>query len=125
SIQENYSNIVYQSSVIVRLANDLGTSSYELKRGDILKSVQCYMHESGASEEEAREHIRKLIDSTWKKINEDHSKLPFSRKFIEITKNITRVSLLMYQNGDGHGIENEETKDRVLSLFVHPIFLPK
>ncbi|KAA3453118.1 terpene synthase 10-like isoform X1 [Gossypium australe] len=126
SIQENYSDIVHRSSLIIRLANDLGTSSYELKRGDIPKSVQCYMHESGASEEEAREHIRKLIDSTWKKINEDQmTKLPFSRKFIEITKNIARVSLLMYQNGDGHGIENEETKDRVLSLFVHPIVLPK
>ncbi|TYI84646.1 hypothetical protein E1A91_D05G379700v1 [Gossypium mustelinum] len=126
SIQENYSDIVYRSSLIIRLANDLGTSSYELKRGDIPKSIQCYMHESGASEEEAREHIRKLIDSTWKKINEDQmAKLPFPRKFIEIIKNIARVSLLMYQNGDGHGIGNEETEDRVLSLFVHPIFLPK
>ncbi|KAK8300239.1 hypothetical protein V6Z12_D05G374500 [Gossypium hirsutum] len=126
SIQENYSDIVYRSSLIIRLANDLGTSSYELKRGDIPKSIQCYMHESGASEEEAREHIKKLIDSTWKKINEDQmAKLPFPRKFIEIIKNIARVSLLMYQNGDGHGIGNEETKDRVLSLFVHPNFLPK
>ncbi|MBA0660444.1 hypothetical protein Goklo_012460, partial [Gossypium klotzschianum] len=98
SIQENYSDIVYRSSLIIRLANDLGTSSYELKRGDILKSIQCYMHESGVSEEEAREHIRKLIDSTWKKINEDQmAKLPFPRKFIEIIKNIARVSLLMYQ----------------------------
>ncbi|TYI84641.1 hypothetical protein E1A91_D05G379300v1 [Gossypium mustelinum] len=114
SIQENYSDIVYQSSVIVRLANDLGTSSYELKRGDISKSIQCYMHESGPSEEEAREHIRNLIDSTWKKINEDQmAKLPFS------------LSLLMYQNGDGHCIETKETKERVLSLFVHPIFFPK
>ncbi|KAB1669772.1 hypothetical protein ES319_1Z011900v1 [Gossypium barbadense] len=82
SIQENYSDIVYRSSVIVRLANDLATSSYELKRGDIPKSIQCYMHESGASEEEAREHIRSLIDSTWKKINEDQmAKLPFSHHF--------------------------------------------
>ncbi|MFQ6640957.1 hypothetical protein Gotur_014548, partial [Gossypium turneri] len=40
------------------------------------------------------------------------AKLPFPRKFIEIIKNIARVSLLMYQNGDGHGIGNEETKDR-------------
>ncbi|KAB2032366.1 hypothetical protein ES319_D05G367700v1 [Gossypium barbadense] len=82
SIQENYSDIVYRSSLIIRLANDLGTSSYELKRGDIPKSIQCYMHESGASEEEAREHIKKLIDSTWKKINEDQmAKLPFPHHF--------------------------------------------
>ncbi|PPD82479.1 hypothetical protein GOBAR_DD20590 [Gossypium barbadense] len=126
NIQENYSDIIYGSSLIIRLTNDLGTSPHELKRGDIPKSVQCYMYESGVSEEEAREHIRKLIDATWKKINEDQmAKLPFSRKFIEISKNIARVSLLMYQNGDGHGIEDKETKDRVLSLFVNPISLPK
>ncbi|MBA0672093.1 hypothetical protein Goklo_029508, partial [Gossypium klotzschianum] len=100
NIQENYSDIIYGSSLIIRLTNDLGTSPHELKRGDIPKSVQCYMYESGVSEEEeAREHIRKLIDATWKKINEDQmAKLPFSRKFIEICKNIARVSLLMYQN---------------------------
>ncbi|MBA0880402.1 hypothetical protein Goshw_015105 [Gossypium schwendimanii] len=126
NIQENYSDIIYGSSLIIRLTNDLGTSPHEQKRGDVPKSVQCYMYESGVSEEEAREHIKKLIDATWKKINKDQmAKLPFSRKFIEISKNIARVSLMMYQNGDGHGIEDKETKDRVLSLFVHPISLPK
>ncbi|KAK8358961.1 hypothetical protein V6Z11_A04G062700 [Gossypium hirsutum] len=127
NIQENYIG-VYQPSIITRLSNDLGTSSYELKRGDVPKSVQCYMYESGASEEEAREHIRKLIDAAWKKINEDQmAKLPFSPTFIESTKNIARVSLLMYQNGDGHGhgMEDKEYKKRVLSLFAHPISLAK
>ncbi|KAF2318688.1 hypothetical protein GH714_010079 [Hevea brasiliensis] len=51
---EEYSNIIRCSSMIVRLADDLGTSSDELKRGDVPKSIQCYMHETGASEAEAR-----------------------------------------------------------------------
>ncbi|XWS33211.1 hypothetical protein CRYUN_Cryun22dG0061300 [Craigia yunnanensis] len=71
SFEEYNPNIICWSSIIVRLADDLGTSSYELKRGDVPKSIHCHMHDSGASEEEAREHIRKLIDATWKKMNED------------------------------------------------------
>ncbi|KAA3481956.1 terpene synthase 10-like [Gossypium australe] len=124
-IEAYYPNIIYCSSIIVRLADDLGTSSYELKRGDVSKSIQCYMNESGASEEEARDHIKKLIDAAWKKMNEEQmAKSPFSRTFIEIAMDLARISLLMYQNGDGHAIEGYETKDRVLSLFVNPIFCP-
>ncbi|XWS33213.1 hypothetical protein CRYUN_Cryun22dG0061500 [Craigia yunnanensis] len=126
SFEEYNPNIICWSSIIVRLADDLGTSSYELKRGDVPKSIQCHMHDSGASEEEAREHIRKLIDATWKKMNEDRlGKSPFSQTFTEIAMNFARVSQCMYQNGDGHAIEDGETKDRVLSLIVRPIPAPK
>ncbi|KAE8677054.1 (-)-alpha-terpineol synthase [Hibiscus syriacus] len=96
--------------------------SYEQQRGDVPKSIQCYMHENEAPEEEAREHVKKLIEAAWKKINEEQmAKSPFSRTFIEIAMDLARVSQLMYQNGDGHAIEDGDSKDRVLSLFVHPI----
>ncbi|KAG8482111.1 hypothetical protein CXB51_027083 [Gossypium anomalum] len=36
-------------------------SSDELKRGDVAKSIQCYMHENGVSEEVAREHVKNLM----------------------------------------------------------------
>ncbi|OMP12676.1 hypothetical protein COLO4_02890 [Corchorus olitorius] len=123
NIEEYHPNLVYWSCVILRLANDLGTSSNELKRGDVPKSIQCYMHESGVSEEEAREHIRKLIDETWKKMNRDiiTKSPPFSEMFIEAALNVARMSQFLYRNGDGHGIEEGDTEDRVLSLFVHPI----
>ncbi|KAK8603078.1 hypothetical protein V6N13_085275 [Hibiscus sabdariffa] len=125
-IEEYYHNIIYQSSIIVRLTDDLGTSSYEIKRGDVPKSIQCYMYENEASEEEAREHVKKLIETAWKKINEEQmAESPFSRTFIEIAMDLARVSQLMYQNGDGHAIEDGDTKDRVLSLFVNPIPCPK
>nr|AGB05615.1 sesquiterpene synthase 6 [Valeriana officinalis] len=54
---ETNPNIVRFSSMILRLSDDLGTSSDELKRGDNPKSIQCYMHEKGVSEEKAREYI--------------------------------------------------------------------
>ena len=80
------------------------------------------MHETGSSEVEARQHIRKLIDATWKRMNEDliaHS--PFFPTFIQIALNLARMAQCMYQHGDGHGIEHQETKDRVSLLLVTPI----
>ncbi|TYI85015.1 hypothetical protein E1A91_D05G408500v1 [Gossypium mustelinum] len=126
NFQEYYPDIIYHANILARLLNDLGTSSYELKRGDVPKSIQCYMYESGASEEEAREHIWKLIDAEWKKMNKDQmTESLFSRKFFERAISHARVALMIYQKDDGFGIEGNEFEDKVLSLFVHPIFLPK
>ncbi|KAL6328032.1 hypothetical protein AAG906_033299 [Vitis piasezkii] len=113
----------------------------ELKRGDVPKSIQCYMYETGASEEDARKHISYLIGETWKKLNEDQAvESPFPETFIgiatnlartaqvsipetfiRIATNLARMAQCMYQHGDGHGIEDGETKDRVLSLLIEPI----
>jgi (-)-alpha-terpineol synthase len=98
------------------------TDQDELERGDVPKSIQCYMNETGASEEDAREYIRSLISATWKKMNEEAAaSSPFSQTFIEIAMNLARMAQCMYQHGDGHGVEDRETKDRVLSLLIHPI----
>ncbi|KAL7001538.1 lysase, partial [Sarracenia purpurea var. burkii] len=118
---EKYHNLIRWSSIIFRLANDLVTSAVsmrlsiedETKRGDTPKSVQCYMYENGASEEEAREHIKYLISETWKKMNEvQPTSFSSSKKFIGLAKNLTRVAQCMYQYGDGLGSEDGKTKDR-------------
>ncbi|GAV90241.1 LOW QUALITY PROTEIN: Terpene_synth domain-containing protein/Terpene_synth_C domain-containing protein, partial [Cephalotus follicularis] len=120
---EKYPNIVQMSSIIFRLADDLGTSSIELERGDVLKSVQCYMHETGASEEDAGKHIQHLISKTWEKMNaECTSNSLFSDTFVGIAMNLGRMAQFMYQYGDGHGNDALEiTKPFVVSLIVEPI----
>ncbi|CAA2975160.1 terpene synthase 10-like [Olea europaea subsp. europaea] len=119
---EKYPDIVRWSATILRLADDLATSSDELERGDVPKSIQCYMNETGASEDELRKHIRFLICETWKKINKGRdANCPFSQTFIEIAVNLARMVQYMYQYGDGHGIQNHETKDRILALLFEPI----
>ncbi|KAL5564921.1 hypothetical protein UlMin_028085 [Ulmus minor] len=119
---EKYPAIIRHSSMILRLADDLGTSSDEIEKGDVPKSIQCYMHESGASEEEARQHIKFLISETWKQINEERvASSPFSKTFIEIVTNVARMAQCMYQHGDGHGAQDGENKDRILSLLINPI----
>ncbi|KAI8562099.1 hypothetical protein RHMOL_Rhmol03G0008300 [Rhododendron molle] len=117
-----YPNIIRWSATILRLADDLGTSPDEMKRGDTPKSIQCYMHETGASEEDARKHIKYLIGKTWEKMNEDRFvDSLFSQTLVEIAVNLARVSQCMYQYGDGHAAQGRETKNRVLSLFINPV----
>ncbi|XP_023744907.1 (-)-beta-pinene synthase, chloroplastic [Lactuca sativa] len=114
-------NIIRHASVIVRLTNDLATSSEELETGDVPKSIQCYMQESGATEVEAREHIRLLILETWKKLNKERQTIgsSFPQEFIECVTNLARMGHFAYD-------VNKHTypdmmRTHVLSLFVNPI----
>ncbi|CAI9770286.1 unnamed protein product [Fraxinus pennsylvanica] len=94
----------------------------EMKRGDVPKTIQCYMKETGASEDEARKHIRSSIRETWKRMNKvQETSCPFSKTFIEITVNLARMARYRYPYGDGHGIRNHETKARILALLFEPI----
>lgn len=98
----------------------------ELKRGDVPKSIQCYMHETGASEDEARRHIKVLIEEAWEQLNKDRlENSTLSRAFIEVCTNLARIGVCLYQYGDdGHGGAQEgESKNRILSLLVNPIAL--
>ncbi|KAK4572334.1 hypothetical protein RGQ29_030677 [Quercus rubra] len=118
---EGYPNIIRWSSMILRLVDDFGTSM-----GDVPKAIQCYMNETSASEEDACEYVRYLIFATWNKLNEEQVvSYPFNQLFIEIALNLARMAQCIYQHGDGHGIENHETKDRLFSLLIQSIPLNK
>ncbi|KAJ8485842.1 hypothetical protein OPV22_018327 [Ensete ventricosum] len=110
------------SSMIFRLCDDLGTSTDELERGDVPKSIQCYMHETGVSEEVARGHIRILIKGNWRAINGDRS---FTSRFEENLKmmaiNIPRMAQCMYEYGDGLGKPGRVMNHRIRSLLFEPI----
>ncbi|GJZ59967.1 R-linalool synthase QH1, chloroplastic-like protein isoform X2 [Tanacetum coccineum] len=124
--KERADNIVRYSSLIFRLADDLGTSLDEMARGDIPKSIQCYMHESGASEDDARMYIKTLIRDTWKKLNKERegADSKFAREFNECATNLARMAQFMYGEGDGHG-RPHVTKSHVLSLLINPIQMVK
>ena len=79
------------------------------------------MHETGVSEREAREHIRYLIAETWMKMNKERAENPHLPDiYMGIAMNLARMAQCMYQFGDGHGVQ-DNSKDRVLSLLIHPI----
>ncbi|KAJ4901137.1 hypothetical protein Rs2_15088 [Raphanus sativus] len=126
SLSQHSQEIVRCSATILRLANDLGTSPDELARGDVLKSAQCYMHETGASEEEAHAHVQQMICETWDEMNYEtktaRTSSLLSRGFMEAAVNLARMSQCMYQYGDGHGCPNKaKTVERVRALLVNPV----
>jgi len=81
------------------------------------------MNEKGASEEEAREHIRLRVKETWKLLinTAQRENSLFSETFIGCAVNIARTGQIIYQHGDGHGIQNFEIKNRISKLFFDPI----
>ena len=96
----------------------------ELERGESANSISCYMHQTGVSEEDAREHMKILIDESWKKMNkvrEMDSDSPFAKPFVETAINLARIAQCTYQYGDSHGAPDARSKKRVLSLIVEPI----
>ncbi|KAI3820499.1 hypothetical protein L1987_08047 [Smallanthus sonchifolius] len=120
-------NLIRNACLIVRLTNDLGTSSVnflayldELERGDVPKSIQCYMHESGATEVEAREYIQKLTLETWKNLNNERQAIDSAGLPHECVINLARMGHFMYTDGDKHG-KADMFKPYALSLFVNPI----
>ncbi|KAA8524546.1 hypothetical protein F0562_010969 [Nyssa sinensis] len=115
-------SIMRCSSILLRLTNDLGTSSDELARGDNLKAVQCYMNETGAPEEAAREYINSLVHKIWKTMNKEMFECyPFSEPFLSANPNLGRTAQCFYQYGDGHGVPDRWTKDHLMSLLFQPI----
>nr|QWB49551.1 terpene synthase 20 [Aquilaria sinensis] len=121
---EQYSTICRCSSLVLRFTNDLATSLAEVQRGDILKSVECYMHENGCSRDEAREHVKGLIDEAWKKMNKeilDPSTSMSNKTFQRVAMNLARVSQFMFQYGDGHSSQDLITQNRVQLLLANPV----
>ncbi|CAL9774944.1 unnamed protein product [Musa acuminata subsp. burmannicoides] len=105
-----------------RLYDDLATSKTELARGDVPKSIQCYMHEKIVSEDVAREKVRELIRS----IESTKWKSDFSLHWKNTSRGWQLTCLdgpIYYEHGDGYGIPDGETKNQVMLLFIQPIEL--
>ncbi|KAK0579983.1 hypothetical protein LWI29_034487 [Acer saccharum] len=119
---ESNPDLLYWVAKIDRLQDDLGTSSDELKRGDVLKAIQCYMNDTGSSEEVAREYIRHIVRMMWKKVNVHCStETDLSKLSIQLILNLVRIAHCIYLHGDGHGVQDTVTKDQALSLLFESI----
>ncbi|KAJ3697490.1 hypothetical protein LUZ61_001195 [Rhynchospora tenuis] len=121
-----YPDIVRYSSMNLRLYDDLATSSAELERGDVSKSVQCYMNDKGVTEFVARKEIKEMISKYWTSINvqgEIIGNSDFEKYFKKVAFNVPRMAQCIYQHGDGYAKPDRETKDQITSLLYEPIKL--
>ncbi|KAI3687934.1 hypothetical protein L1987_81639 [Smallanthus sonchifolius] len=58
------------------------------------------MHESGATEEEARGYIKEMIRDAWKKLNKERAlaNSQVSREYIEYATNMARMAQFIWAN---------------------------
>nr|KJB45621.1 hypothetical protein B456_007G316500 [Gossypium raimondii] len=121
----NNPKIIYASSIVGRLMDDVASHKFEQERGHCASAVECYMREHAVSEEEACSELKKQVENAWKDINQE---LIFS----EISKvvpgpvltrilNFTRVIDFLYKNGDGFTDVGKNTKDGITSLLIDPV----
>ncbi|KAI4331063.1 hypothetical protein MLD38_029288 [Melastoma candidum] len=120
----NIPPILYNAAFIVRLLNDLGTSQYEMARGDNFKAVQCYQNPHRISVEEAREAIWSMVEEAWKNMNQlEFEEYPSfaSKDYLNACLGFARGSHFFHQYGDGQGFSDKETKEYLMSLVVEPV----
>ena len=119
---EFYPPIIHHSCMLLRLYDDLGTTTVEISRGDVSKSIQCYMKEKNISESTARDNVRSLIRNYWKKWNLECTIC--SKTIVSFNKsllNLPRTAQYFYQYGDGYGEPNHETREQIIRLIIEPI----
>ncbi|KAI9085911.1 hypothetical protein K1719_031988 [Acacia pycnantha] len=122
SLDPSRSNLIYFSSLNTRLLNDLGSFKRERKTGDIPSAIQLYMNDSGASEEEAIQHIKCLIYKTWQKINQQVATSSLPRDFNMSAWEISRTAIFYYKNEDDtYTLQHSEFEDLVDLLIFEPI----
>lgn len=93
-----------------------------MERGETINSITCYLHETGFSEENVRQHLRTLIDKAWQKMNKcGVMDSTFPKPFIGVAMNMARIAQCTYQYGDGHRRQDNRAKSRIKSLLVDPI----
>nr|QOP57502.1 terpene synthase 27a [Tripterygium wilfordii] len=113
--------LLYWSSVICRLNNDLATFQHESKTGEVVSFVKCYMVEKGVSQEQACDEIRELIKHAWKMLNTERRRSDLPPLMVEMCMDTPKLSQCLYQHGDGFGVAIDLTKDVMSSLIFRQI----
>ena len=93
----------------------------ESKRGDVAKSIQCYIVREGISEVQAKHCIKELIRYSWKKLNKESAKNSLPRSIVTMSLNMARTAQCIFQHGDGIGTSTGAIKDHLTSLIVKAI----
>ncbi|PKA58286.1 Alpha-terpineol synthase, chloroplastic [Apostasia shenzhenica] len=121
-LQPFYPSATRYSSTIFRLYDDIGTSKVEIERGDVAKSIQCYVNEKNVVEERAREKIKDEIHKYWKLLNQERANFSeFEETFKRAVMNLPRMAHFMYYNRDGNGKPNHMMKNIISSLLIDHI----
>ncbi|KAK7312916.1 hypothetical protein VNO77_37160 [Canavalia gladiata] len=111
--------IIVTASIICRLMDDIVGSEFEQKRGHVASSVECYMKQYNSSREDGIEELRKLIESSWKDMNEEclnPTQVPMP--FLMRTFNLARMMDVLYKDEDSYTNAGGIMKHYIQALLV-------
>ncbi|XP_058762450.1 probable terpene synthase 11 [Vicia villosa] len=101
SMMNPYPRLFTCSGEILRLWDDLGTSTEEQERGDNASSIQCLMGENNITDEnEGRKHIRLFIGNLWRELNYLAMTKTLPLSVVKASLNMARTAQVIYQHGD-------------------------
>eukprot|EP00253_Pinus_taeda_P007604 PITA_07604 len=114
------------ASSILRLRGDVCGYQAERSRVEEASSISCYMKDNPrATEEDALNHIKSMIEEKMKEINWEFLKpdnnVPISSK--KHAFDILRAFYHLYKYRDGFSIANSETKNLVMRTVLEPLSL--
>ncbi|KAL5710844.1 hypothetical protein ACHQM5_021358 [Ranunculus cassubicifolius] len=115
-------DFIINSSLLIRLLDDIASFKVERERGINVSIVPLYMKKNGVSESEAIDSLRKKITTTWKVVNQEYmgeKHVPLQVR--KIIMNFNRTIALFYISEDGHTVSNGRTKEIITSLLIDPI----
>ncbi|KAL5082082.1 hypothetical protein RYX36_010503 [Vicia faba] len=120
SMMKPYPRLFTCSGEILRLWDDLGTSTEEQERGDNASSIQCFMGENNIIDEnEGRKHIRLLIGNLWRELNGLAMTKILPLSVIKASLNMARTAQVIYQHGDDKSTFTVD--DYVKTLILTPL----
>ncbi|XP_077252950.1 putative terpene synthase 2 [Tasmannia lanceolata] len=83
--------VIMDASLVCRLRNDIVGNKFEQERGHVASTIQCYVKEHGASEQEVCDKFEEMIMIAWKDINQACLELPVSLTLLMRVVNLKRV----------------------------------
>ncbi|XP_022025245.1 (E)-beta-farnesene synthase [Helianthus annuus] len=114
-----YPPIVKASCLILRLMDDMATHKEEQERNHVASSVECYMKQYGISEEQTHELFTKLVEDSWKVINQESLRpTEVPRPLLMPPTNLARVCDVLYTRGDDYNHAGKEMISHIKSLLV-------
>ncbi|KAM1057458.1 hypothetical protein ACFX2A_031397 [Malus domestica] len=108
--------------IIGRLVDDIKSHKFEQKRGHVASSVECYMKEYDATEEQVTIELTKQVNNEWKDVNEVCLRPTiFPMQLMLRIVNLARMIEVIYKHDDGFTHTGIYLKDIVVSFFVEPV----
>ncbi|XP_021768911.1 valencene synthase-like [Chenopodium quinoa] len=123
--QDPMPKVVEASLMIIRLLNDIASTKIEQdSRDHVVSSVQCYMKETGITDEQhVYQVLEKKVEDAWKDLNQGMLR-PYSipKPLLDRIINLARAPEIFYKGRtDGFTIVNQIIQDKIASLLFEPI----